>query len=151
MRPVVIGWFLVLVWLLFMATATSWLPAYHGNLDASDRRLPIAVFLVVATLAAVKLLRARTQTEKEALVSSVPAIAILCGAAVSAYALNRLNADVRGEPLFLFFGVALWAAWAALVLSTALLSHAKWDRVGGIGVTLLAALLGLLMATARID
>jgi hypothetical protein len=150
-RPVVIGWSLVLAWLLGMTMATAWLPAYHGTLGASDRWRLFVLFLVVAVLAAVKLLRSDAQTGKEALVSCVPAMALLVAAAVSAYAVNARNADVRGEPRFLFLGIALWASWAGLVLSTALLSRARWNRMGGLGVTLLVALLGLLMAIAQLD
>jgi len=148
-KPVVTGWLLVLAWLLVMAMATAWLPAYHGTLGASDRWRLLVLFLVLAALAAVKLFQSGTQTEKDA--SSVPAMAVLAAAAVSAYAVNALNADVRGEPLFLYVGVALWASWAALVLSTALFSRARWNRVGGLGVTLLAALLGLALAIAQLD
>jgi cation transport ATPase len=150
-RPAVIGWLLVLAWVLVMAMATAWLPAYHGTVGASDRWGVFVLFLVVAVLAAVKLLRSGAQTRKEALVSSVPAIALIAAVAVSAYAINARNADVRGEPLFLFLGIALWASWAGLVLSTALFSRARWNRVGGLGVTLLVALLGLFMAIAELD
>jgi hypothetical protein len=46
-------------------------------------------------------------------------MAILAAAAVGAYFVNRLNPEFRGEPLFLFFGVVLWASWAVVVLLTA--------------------------------
>jgi hypothetical protein len=146
-----IGWLLVFVWFLFMATAVSWLPAYHGNIDRSDRARVIALFVVIAVLGAIKLVRARAQTKQAALMSSLPAMAVLAAAAVGACVLNRLNVEFRGEPLFLFFGVALWASWAVVVLSTALLSRARWNGLGGLGLTSLVALLGLFMATARID
>jgi hypothetical protein len=151
MSLVVIGWLLVCMWFLFMATTVSWLPAYHGNLDPSDRSRLIVVLVVIAVLGAIKVVRARAQTKQDALMSSLPAIAVLAAAAVGAYVANRLNAEFRGEPLFLFFGVALWSSWAVVVLSTALLSRARWNGVGGLGLTSLVALLGLFMATARID
>jgi hypothetical protein len=62
MSLLAIGWLLVCMWLLFMATAVSWLPAYHGNLDPSDRSRLVAVFVVFAVLGAIKLVRARAQT-----------------------------------------------------------------------------------------
>ena len=146
-----IGWVLVLAWLVGTAVVTARLPAYHGTLDAGDRRLVYVVLLVVAALAALKLRQSNVRTEKEALASSIPAIGVLAAAALSAYAFNARNADARGEPLFLFVGVALWVSWAALVLSTALFSRTRWNRVGGLGLTILVALLGLWLAIARFD
>ena len=93
MSLLAIGWLLVCMWLLFMATAVSVAPRLPGNLDPSDRSRLIAVFVVIAVLGAIKLVRARSQTTRDALVSSLPAMAILAAAAVGAYFVNRLNAE----------------------------------------------------------
>ena len=61
-----------------------------------------------------------------------------------------LIADGRGLPLFLYFGVALWASWATLVLSTALISRTRWNRLG-LALTIIVAIVGVVMAIAQID
>ena len=140
---------LLLLWFLFMASASFWLPAHEGDLGG-EAPMFIPVYAVVAGLAAIGV-RARAQSAREALVSALPVIALLGVTALSAYLTNEQSAGERGGPIYLYFGVAVWASWAVLVLSTALVSRTKWNGVAGIGVGLLVAALGLFFFTARID
>jgi hypothetical protein len=110
----------------------------------------IPVYAVVAALAAIGV-RGRAQSAREALVSALPVVALLGVTALSGYLQNQQAADERGGPIYLYFGVAVWASWAVLVVSAALLSRTKWNGVAGIGVGLVVAVLGLFFFTARID
>jgi hypothetical protein len=142
---------LLLLWFLFIASASFWLPAYNGDIGAQGRGpISVLVYALVAGLAAIGI-RGRAGPAREALLSALPAVALLGTAAVAGYLLNNQGPDYRGEPIYLYFGVALWASWAVLVLSTALMSRAKWDGFAGIGLGFLVALLGLFLFTAQID
>jgi hypothetical protein len=142
----------VLAWLVFMATASAWLPAYNGTIDSSERwaagiRL-IGVYLVIAAIAEIAV-RARVPTRRGAVLACLPSLALLAAAAAGVF-VGDLTADGRGSPLFLYFGVALWASWAALVLSTALVSRARWNRLA-IALTMIVAIVGVVMAVWLID
>ncbi len=150
MKPLLFLWFLLLfLWFLFIASAVFWLPAYKGEIGG-ERGAFVWVFAGVAVLAAVSL-RARERSRSAALVSALPALALLGAAAAGGLLLNEQGAKYRGQPLFLYFGIALWGSWAALVLLAALVSRTKWNGIAGIGVGLLVAALGLFLFTARID
>jgi hypothetical protein len=140
---------LLFTWFLFIASASFWLPAYNGDIGGEEATL-VPVYALVAGLAAIGV-RGRAQSAREALVSALPALALLGAAAVWGYLLNQRGADERGEPIYLYFGVAVWASWAALVVSAALVSRTKWNGLSGIGVGFLAAVLGLFLFIARVD
>jgi hypothetical protein len=140
---------LLLVWFAFIASASLWLPAYEGDLGGEEAMF-VPVYAVVAGLAAIGV-RGRTQSVPEALLAALPVLVLLGGVAVWGYLLNEQRAEYRGSPIFLYFGVALCASWAALVLSAALILRTKWNGFAGIGVGLLVALFGLVLFTARID
>jgi hypothetical protein len=140
---------LLLLWFLFIASASFWLPAYNGDIGGEEATL-VPVYALVAGLAAIGI-RGRAQSAREALVSALPAVALLGAAAVWGYLLNKQGAEERGEPIYLYFGVALWASWVALLLSAALVSRTKWNGLGGIGVGFLVAVLGLFLFTAQVD
>jgi hypothetical protein len=139
-------------WFLFIASASFWLPGYKGNIElgVDGAAAATAAYACVAALAAVGV-RGRVQSGRDAPLSALPAVALLAAAALAGYLLNKQRAEFRGEPIFLFFGVALWASWAALVLSTAFVSRTRWNGVAGIVVGSLVAALGLFAFTIRID
>ena len=110
----------------------------------------IAIYALVAGLAAIGV-RGRSRSVGHALLSALPVLALLAAAAVMGDQRNEYLAQFRGDPLYLYFGVALWASWAALVLSTALLSRTKWSGFAGIGLGLLVAVLGYSLFASRID
>jgi hypothetical protein len=110
----------------------------------------VPVYAGIAVLAAVGV-RGREDSPRQALLSALPVLVLLGAAAVAGLLLNVQGADEPGEPLLLYFGVALWASWAALVLSAALVSRTKWNGIAGIGLGLLVAALGLFLFTAQIN
>jgi hypothetical protein len=140
---------LLFLWFLFIASAAFWLPGYKG--DVSDEGgVFVLAYALIAGLAAIGV-RGRASSVRDALLSAVPVLALLAAAAVVGDLENEDSAQFRGEPLYLYFGVALWASWAALVLSTALVSRTKWSGLAGIGLGALVAVLGLFLFTMRID
>ncbi len=132
-----------------MASASFWLPAYKGDMGGEGPIL-LAVFALIAGVAWIGV-RGRAQSVRGALLSALPSFALLAAAAVIGDLENEQSAQFRGEPLYLYFGVALWASWAALVLSTALVARTKWSGFVGIGLGILVAVLGLFLFTMRID
>jgi hypothetical protein len=141
---------LFLLWFLFITSASFWLPAHEGEIDQGDATMLVPVYAVVAGLAAIAV-RGRAQSVREALDSALPALALLGAAAVWGYLLNEQGEEERGAPIFLYFGIALWSSWAALVVSTAVVSRTKWNGLAGIGVAFLIAILGLFLVTAQVD
>jgi hypothetical protein len=140
---------LLFLWFLFIASASFWLPAYMGEIDGAEITF-LPVYAAVAVLAAISV-RGREQSPPKALLSALSTLALLGAAAGGGLLLNEQKANERGEPIFLYFGVALWASWAALVLSAALVSRTRWNGIAGIGLGLLVAALGLFLFTVRID
>jgi hypothetical protein len=134
---------------LFIATASFWLPAYRGEIGGEGGVL-VVIYALITGLAAIGV-RGHARSVRDALLSALPALALLAAAAVIGDLQNEQMAEFRGEPIFLYFGVALWASWAALVLSTALVSRTKWNGFAGIGFGFVVAVLGLLLFTMRID
>jgi hypothetical protein len=141
---------LVLAWFVFMATASTWLPAYNGNIDASERWRLVGVYVVIAVIAEI-VVRARAPTRRHAVLACLPALAVLTAAAVGVFVEGLAHDDDgRGSPLFLYFGVALWASWAALVLSTAVVSRTRWNRLA-IALTMIVAIVGVVAVGAQFD
>jgi hypothetical protein len=140
---------LLCLWFLFIASASFWLPAYKGDIG-DDEATFVPVYAGIAVLAAIGV-RGREDSPREALLSARPVLILLGAAAIAGSLLNEQGADEPGSPLLLYFGVALWASWAVLVLSAALLSRTKWNGVAGIGVGLLVAALGMFLFTAQIN
>jgi hypothetical protein len=138
----------VLAWFVFMATASAWLPAYNGSIDGSGRWPLVGVYLVIAAIAEIAV-RARLPTRRGAVLACLPSLALLAVAAGGVF-VGGLTGDGRGSPLFLYFAVALWASWAALVLSTALVSRTRWNRLA-IALTMIVAIVGVVMAVWLID
>jgi hypothetical protein len=140
---------LVFLWLLLIASASFWLPAYKGDIGGEEAAF-VPVYAGVAGLAAIGI-RRREQSPREGLLSALPVLSLLGAAALAGSLLNEQGAEEGGEPIFLYFGIALWASWAALVLSTALLSRTKWNGVAGIGLGVLVAAFGLFLFTVQIN
>ena len=65
--------------------------------------------------------------------------------------MNEAREEFRGGPIYLYFGVALWASWAVLLVSTSLLSRTKWNGLAGIATGCMVVLLGWVLFVARID
>jgi hypothetical protein len=149
MRPSLIRVLLLLLWFLFIASAPAWLPAYQGDIDRNETTF-VPVYAVIAALAAITI-RERARSPREALVSTLPAVGTIGAVAVCGLLLNEQGADLRGGTLYLYFGVAVWGSWAALMLATAVLAQTKWNGFAGIAVGFLVAILGLFLFTAEID
>jgi hypothetical protein len=141
---------LLLLWFLFIASASFWLPAYQGDIDREDTTMLVPVYAVLAGLAAIGI-REQARSSREALVSALPVVGLLCVIAASGYLLKEPGKGERGAPIFLYYGVALCASWAVLMLATALVSRTKWNNVAGIGIGLLVALLALILVMAQVD
>lgn len=139
----------LLLWFLFIASASLLLPAYKGSIG-EEPLIFVPVYALIAGLAAIGV-RGRARSVLGALLSALPTIALLAAAAVVGDLENENSAQFRGEPLYLYFGVAVWTSWAVLVLSTALVSRTKWSGFAGIGLGALVAVLGLFLFTMRID
>jgi hypothetical protein len=148
-RDIALRSLLVAAWLAAMTFANFRVPAYKGFVD-EDRWL-FVWFYLLAAVAALLAVRSTAPSRRSALASSAAPLVLLAAAGGAARALNRGSAEFRGEPLFLYVGVALLVSWGALVVSSAVLSRARWTRPGGLAVTLFVAGLGLLLATIRID
>lgn len=133
-----------------MATAALWLPAHGGTLDVRSRVLLLVPVAGIALLAAVELHRSGRAVGNP-LAGTARALGLLAAAALAGYVANLRAAGLRGQPLFLYIGVALWGSWAALVVGTAWRARARWKSFGGLGVTLVVAVLGWFLVTARID
>ena len=138
----------VLGWFVLMATASLWLPAYNGSIDSSDRWRLIAVYLLIAAIAEI-VVRARMRTQRDTALASLPALGTLAVATIAG-TVAGLTADGRGSPLYLYFGVALWASWAILVVSSALVWRIRWNRLG-LALTFVVAIVGAFLAAAQID
>ena len=143
---------LLLVWFLFVASAMFWLPAYEGEGEGISEDAPIfiPVFGVIFGLAAIGI-RGRLASTGAALRSALPALVLLGAAAVWGVLQNESRAEFRGGPVYLYVGVAVWASWAVLMVSTALLSRTKWDGFAGVAIGLLVAFTGFFFFIARID
>ncbi len=139
---------LVLAWFLFIASASAWLPAYNGTIASTDRWRLVAVYAVIAAIAGV-VVRARTRTRRDAALASLPALGVLALATVAGI-VRGLTVDGTGSPLFLYFGVALLASWAALLVSTSLLSRTRWNRLG-LALTAIVSIVSAVMAAAQIN
>jgi hypothetical protein len=103
-----------------------------------------------AVLAAVGV-RGRARSERHALVSALPALALVAAAALAGYLLNSRPGSFEGSPSTFTSESPCGASWAALVLSTALVSRTRWNGVVGIVLGFLVAALGLIAFTMRID
>ena len=143
---------LPLIWFLFVASATFWLPAHEGgDIDRGAETLfLVPVYAVIAAVAALGV-RKREQSVRDALVSTLPILALLAGAAVLGVLSNDQRAEYRGGPLYLYFGVTLWVSWAVLMVAGALVSRRKWNTVAGITLGMVVAFLGYTLFIARID
>lgn len=139
---------LLLAWFVFIASTPRWLPAYEGDIDRDEMTF-VPIYGVIAALAATTI-RRRAQSGRDALMSTMPGGAVLAVTAVCGVLANVPD-PVRGGTLYLYVGAAVWASWAALMLTTALLSQTKWNGLAGIGVTLVAAVFGLALFTAEVD
>jgi hypothetical protein len=140
---------IVIAWLAFMATTSAWVPAYKGELGPGDYSPAVGFYVVIAALAAVGL-RTKSLTERRALMSSLPALALVAAAAVAAYIRNSSQDGFGTQPLFLYFAIALWTSWAALIVTTAMWTRTRWTDVG-LGLTILVAFVGFLMATFGVN
>jgi hypothetical protein len=151
---------LLLAWFLFMTSASFWLPIYKGDVDvgAGETTVATVAYAAVAALGAAGV-RGQVRSRGYALVSALPALALLAASALAllaasalaGYLINQQGAEFRGEPVFLYFGVTLWASWAALVFGTALTWRIRWNGLVGIAIGLVVATLGLFAFVARID
>ena len=91
------------------------------------------------------------RSRREALVHALPGVAMLALSLVGGLAVNDGRSEDRGEPIYLYFGYALLGSWFALLVVSALLTRADWRTPASLGVTLLAAFLGFLNLSVRID
>lgn len=137
---------LVILWFAAISLASLWLPLYHGEGDGGEF---FPFYAVIAGVAAVAV-RQRAASARQALLSALPAIGILAMAAIGGLLTNR-EPDFGTEPIYLYFGVALWASWGVLMVATALASRTKWDGLGGVCLGFLVALAGLFLFTVGVN
>ena len=140
---------LLLIWFLFIASGTAWIPAYEGD-TGGEQVVVVPIYALVAGVTAIGV-RARTGSARDALLSAVPVLGLLGAAALAGHLRNDERAEFRGEPIYLYFGIALWVSWAALVITTALAERTKWSGLAGVGVGAFVAAMGWILFTARID
>ncbi|HVM17773.1 MAG TPA: hypothetical protein VM290_09355 [Gaiellaceae bacterium] len=143
---------LLVAWGVLAASTGIWVPAFRGGIGERPVALLVTAGIAGALAgAAAFALRRRAATPRDALVEALPALGLVAAAAVVATIQVQRGADLRGEPIFLWFGVALWTTWAALVVATAWLARARWNRPGALALTAFVVLLGLPLLTFRID
>lgn len=143
-RSAALGWFIAI------ASACWWLPAYKGRLGGEDMWALVVPYALLAVAVAMGL-RHQVETTREAMLAALPALGLLLVALIVGVFTNDHRAAFRGEPLMLYFGVALWMSWATLVLVSAGGCRTRWNGLLGVALTLLVAGLGLLLFTARFD
>jgi hypothetical protein len=140
---------LILLWFLFIASGSFWLPAYEGDVGNETTFVPL--YAAVALLTAVGV-RGRTESAHAALRSALPVMAVIGLAALTGFLMEEQRDELmRGGPLYLYFGIAVWASWAVLVLSTALASRTKWDGFWGIALGCVVAFAGWILVIAQVD
>lgn len=130
-----------------MASTPAWVPIYRGTGSSEDL---VFVFLVVALSAGVWV-RGRAETTAAAILSALPTILFMAVAGVIGGLQNDANEGRFGEPLFVYFGVALLASWATFVLATAIGSRTRWSGLGGLLLGFAVAVIGCGLMTFQIN
>jgi hypothetical protein len=143
---------LLLGWFVFMSSTPLWIPAAHdGTIVRGESVLPLAGLLAFVGGLVGLFVRERLRSVDHAVLSAIPALVSLALAVIAGSITNDARSGERGEPIHLYYGIALWASWAALILATAMVARTRWGGPAGILVSLLVAVLGYLMFTARTD
>jgi hypothetical protein len=140
---------LLVLWLALITAASFWLPAYNGETGGEGGTF-FPFYALIAGVAAIAV-RKRAASAREALLSALPVVGMLGIAAIAGALLNNQGPDFGTEPIYLYFGIALWGSWAVLMVATALASRTKWDGLGGICLGFLVALLGLFLFTMQVN
>lgn len=143
---------ILLGWFLLMSSTHLWLPAFRGEVDQGlNETLAWAIPYGAIGLLAALGTRARAGSARDALVSTAPPLAMLGFAVVVGILAGVTQGEGGGEPIFLFYGLALCVTWAAAVVATARVARTKWDGFGGIGVSALVAGFAFFLGFAQID
>jgi hypothetical protein len=138
---------LVALWFLFAATTPAWVEIYKGT-GSGESLLFIYFFVALAFAACV---RDRAETTTEAIVAVLPNIIFVAAAGTAGALSNAANDGRFGQPLYVYFGVALLASWTALLLATAIASRTRWNRMGGLVLGLAVAVVGCGLMTFQVN
>lgn len=141
MVPLSIGWFCAIT------IASLALPGYQGTISTA----PLVPLYAVLAGSVGLLVRGRADSVGEAMLSAIPAAAVIAAATVAGLLGNQALTDARGEPLYLYVAVALWVSWTMLVIAGAAFSRARWSGAGAITLTAVVTVLGWFLFTAHLD
>lgn len=138
---------LLAIWFTFMASTTFWVPIYRGTGSGEG----LVLLYVMFAGSAGGWVKERAATRAGAIVSALPSILFVAVAGIAAGLQNEANEGRFGEPLHLYFGLALLASWATLVLATAIGSQTRWNGIGGLLLGLAVALVGWGLMTFQVN
>ncbi len=138
---------LLAIWFAFIASSAFWVPIYQGT--GSGEGL-VVVYVLLAGFAGLWV-KERAPTRAGAIVSALPSILLVALAGIAAELQNEANDGRFGEPLYLYFGLALLASWATFVIATAIGSQTRWNRIGGLLLGLAVAMVGWGLMTFQVS
>lgn len=138
---------LSIVWFCAITVASLALPGYQGTISTA----PLVPLYAVLAASVGLLVRGRADSLREAMLSAIPAVAVITAAAVAGLLRNQALADGRGEPLYLYVAIALWVSWTMLVIAGAAFSRAKWSGAGAITLTAVVSIVGWFLFTLHLD
>ena len=146
-RPEQVRLALLAIWLAFMASSTLWVPIYRGTGSGEGF---VVVYVLLAGSAGLWV-KERAASTAGAIVSALPSILLIASAGIAAGLQNEANDGQFGEPLFVYFGLALLASWAIFVLATAIGAQTRWNRMGGLLLGLAVAMVGWGLMTFQVN
>jgi hypothetical protein len=138
---------LLVIWFVFIVSTVLWVPIYRGT---GNGEMLVFVYVPLG-LCAGFWVRERAATSADAIVSALPSILFVALSGIAGGLQNDANNGRFGEPLYVYFGVALLASWATLVRATAIGSRTRWNRIGGLLLGLVVAVLGWGLMTLQVN
>lgn len=138
---------MLILWFAFGASSAFWVPVYRG---AGSGEMLVFVYVVVA-LCVGFWVRERAATIADSILAALPNILFVALAGITGGLHNDANDGQFGEPIYVYFGVALLASWAALVMASAIGARTRWNRVGGLLLGLAVAVVGYGLMTFQVN